>query len=101
MQVAYCEEQVECRRAVLLAHFGESFDPKRSCHGTCDVCAQHSGHVFEEVGCDLSPFQAAHLVMQPSQGTIPVYTKPLGSYEVQRVPDAGISETNDTPLSAT
>lgn len=47
-QVAYCEEQVECRRAVLLAHFGESFDPKRGCHGTCDVCAQHSGQTFEQ-----------------------------------------------------
>ena len=23
------EEQVECRRAALLAHFGDSFDPKR------------------------------------------------------------------------
>lgn len=48
-QVAYCEEQVECRRSVLLAHFGESFDPKRGCHGTCDVCAQHGSLTFEQV----------------------------------------------------
>lgn len=59
VQVAYCEEQVECRRAVLLAHFGESFDPKRSCHGTCDTCAQHSGHIFEEVGCGHLPLRRA------------------------------------------
>ena len=48
LQIAYCEEQVECRRAVLLAHFGESFDPRKGCHGTCDVCAQHSGQIFEQ-----------------------------------------------------
>ena len=68
VQVAYCEEQVECRRAVLLAHFGESFDPKRSCHGTCDVCAQHSGHIFEEVSCDHLPIQSAH----PAGESMPV-----------------------------
>ena len=39
---------MECRRAVLLAHFGESFDPRKGCHGTCDVCAQHSGQMFEQ-----------------------------------------------------
>lgn len=39
---------MECRRAVLLAHFGESFDPRKGCHGTCDVCAQHSGQIFEQ-----------------------------------------------------
>ncbi|BDA40672.1 ATP-dependent DNA helicase Q-like 4A [Coccomyxa sp. Obi] len=45
--IAYCEEQVECRRSVLLAHFGESFDVKR-CHGTCDVCASRNGQDFEQ-----------------------------------------------------
>lgn len=53
MQIAYCEEQVECRRSVLLAHFGESFDVKR-CHGTCDVCSQRNGQEFEQV-CSLHP----------------------------------------------
>ena len=47
-QIAYCEEQVECRRSVLLAHFGESFDVKR-CNGTCDVCAARNGQDFEQV----------------------------------------------------
>ena len=47
-KIAYCEEQVECRRSVLLAHFGESFDVKR-CHGTCDVCASRNGQEFEQV----------------------------------------------------
>ena len=48
MQIAYCEEQVECRRSVILAHFGESFDVK-ACHGTCDVCATRHGQLFEQV----------------------------------------------------
>ncbi len=39
---------MECRRSVLLAHFGESFDVKR-CHGTCDVCATRNGQDFEQV----------------------------------------------------
>ena len=52
MQIAYCEEQVECRRSVLLAHFGESFDVKR-CYGTCDVCSQRNGQEFEQV-CSLT-----------------------------------------------
>lgn len=46
-QVAYCEEQVECRRSVLLAHFNEAFDAAR-CRGTCDTCAGRAGRKFEQ-----------------------------------------------------
>lgn len=36
--VNYAEEQIECRRTMLLSHFGElSWDPKH-CAGTCDNC---------------------------------------------------------------
>ena len=45
-QVAYCEEQVECRRSVLLAHFNEAFDAAR-CRGTCDTCVGRAGREFE------------------------------------------------------
>ena len=45
--MAYCEEQVECRRAVLLAHFNEAFDGAR-CRGTCDTCAGRAGRDYEQ-----------------------------------------------------
>ena len=35
--VAFCMNQVDCRRVLLLAYFGESF-PKEQCHATCDNC---------------------------------------------------------------
>ena len=68
-QIAYCEEQVECRRALLLAHFGEAWDPAR-CQRTCDVCAQRGQLAFQQVwgpaaadgaGCQLA---AAHCACQ-------------------------------------
>jgi superfamily II DNA helicase RecQ len=37
-QVNYAESSVECRRALLMQHFGEtSFGPEQ-CRQTCDVC---------------------------------------------------------------
>ncbi|DBA92021.1 TPA: hypothetical protein ACH3X2_14247 [Trebouxia sp. C0005] len=44
--VAYCEEQVECRRVLLLSHFGESGFTAALCHRTCDICKR--GQVFAE-----------------------------------------------------
>jgi hypothetical protein len=35
--VEYCDNQVECRRALLLGHFGEAFD-RAACNRTCDNC---------------------------------------------------------------
>ena len=52
-QIAYCEEQVECRRALLLAHFGEAWDTRR-CQRTCDVCASHAQHTFQQASAPLS-----------------------------------------------
>ena len=47
-QVAYCEEQVECRRVLLLSHFGESGFTPAACHRTCDICVRNEGQVFAE-----------------------------------------------------
>lgn len=35
--IAYCENQLDCRRQLVLAYFGENFD-KNTCKGTCDNC---------------------------------------------------------------
>eukprot|EP00898_Chlorokybus_atmophyticus_P005511 jgi/Chlat1/5961/Chrsp4S06184 len=35
--VSYCENEVDCRRLLQLAHFGEQFDPQL-CKRTCDNC---------------------------------------------------------------
>ena len=48
LQVAYCEEQVECRRVLLLTHFGESGFTAALCHRTCDICIRNQNHVFAE-----------------------------------------------------
>lgn len=44
--IAYCENQADCRRSLLLAHFGELRFDRALCQGTCDNCA--SGLSFEE-----------------------------------------------------
>jgi predicted AlkP superfamily pyrophosphatase or phosphodiesterase len=36
--VAYCLNEVDCRRQIVLEHFGEDFNPQ-DCGGTCDNCA--------------------------------------------------------------
>lgn len=46
-QVAYCEEQVECRRVILLAYFGEKGFSAARCNGTCDICKRNKGQRFE------------------------------------------------------
>jgi len=48
-QVAYCEEQVECRRVILLAYFGEKGFSAARCNGTCDICKRNKGQRFEGV----------------------------------------------------
>jgi bloom syndrome protein len=44
--ISYCENVADCRRTLLLAHFGELHFDRHLCAGTCDNCA--SGSVFEE-----------------------------------------------------
>ena len=50
MQVGYCEEEFECRRIMLLVHFGETFSAAQ-CKGTCDTClhAQAQAHELRDM----------------------------------------------------
>ncbi|EFN52072.1 hypothetical protein CHLNCDRAFT_36987, partial [Chlorella variabilis] len=41
--VNYCEEQVECRRVLMLSHFGEGSFTRAQCNGTCDNCNATAG----------------------------------------------------------
>jgi len=47
-QINYCEEQLECRRVLMLTHFGETGFTRDSCSGTCDNCRSNAGHTFVE-----------------------------------------------------
>ncbi|XP_057834687.2 ATP-dependent DNA helicase Q-like 4A isoform X2 [Cryptomeria japonica] len=46
--VNYCENDVDCRRVLQLAHFGEKFDAA-SCKSTCDNCRKMINFVEEDV----------------------------------------------------
>lgn len=46
--MAYCEEQVECRRVLLLQHFGERDFDRAACGGTCDNCRRRAAGQFYE-----------------------------------------------------
>ena len=48
LQIAYCEEKVECRRVMLLAHFGETGFNTALCKPACDICASNVGQAFED-----------------------------------------------------
>ena len=48
MQINYCEEQVECRRVLMLTHFGEHGFNRAQCRGTCDNCRATEGQAFVE-----------------------------------------------------
>ena len=47
-QINYCEEQVECRRVLMLTHFGEHGFAKAHCRATCDNCKGMEGQVCVE-----------------------------------------------------
>ena len=48
LQIAYCEEKVECRRVMLLAHFGETGFNTAMCKPACDICASNAVQAFED-----------------------------------------------------
>ena len=47
-QINYCEEQVECRRVLMLNHFGEGGFTRAHCRATCDNCAASQGQALGE-----------------------------------------------------
>lgn len=49
--VAYCENDVDCRRSLQLAHFGETFEAS-SCKGTCDNCSSGLECIERDVTID-------------------------------------------------
>eukprot|EP00887_Chlorella_sp_A99_P000649 scaffold5.g649.t1 len=65
--VAYCEEEVECRRVLLLSHFGERTFRREACRGTCDNCAANAGRAVVEL--DLT--EAAKKVVEVLRATGP------------------------------
>ncbi len=46
--VEYCENQIDCRRQLVLQYFNEQFDPSL-CNGTCDNCERQGAVVEVEV----------------------------------------------------
>ena len=42
-QVSYCEEKVDCRRVMIMGHFGERTFTQRLCNKTCDNCQNGGG----------------------------------------------------------
>ncbi|ERM97820.1 hypothetical protein AMTR_s00118p00027960 [Amborella trichopoda] len=46
--VSYCENDVDCRRLLQLAHFGEKFDPM-NCRKTCDNCCKNITYIEKNV----------------------------------------------------
>lgn len=47
-QVSYCENDVDCRRLIQLAHFGEKFDSS-TCQKTCDNCLKVTSFIEKDV----------------------------------------------------
>lgn len=43
-QLAYCENEVDCRRVSLLAYLGEMDFDRRMCRGTCDNCTRSGNY---------------------------------------------------------
>ncbi|KAI6126224.1 P-loop containing nucleoside triphosphate hydrolase protein [Pisolithus croceorrhizus] len=57
--VAYCSNESDCRRVLLLRHFDEEFD-EEECHKSCDNCCKPGESVREN--CTEMAQQAVHLL---------------------------------------
>ena len=62
--VRFCENDGECRRKVLIEHFGEPFDASK-CKGTCDVC--RSTGTVEERDVSTAAIDLAGIVQHGKQ----------------------------------
>jgi bloom syndrome protein len=46
--IDYCENQMECRRLLLIEYFGERGFTREQCNSTCDNCRQRQDGVDNE-----------------------------------------------------
>ena len=78
--VAFCINDVQCRRVMLLSYFGETF-PAEACKGTCDNCARGGEVVMEDVTSDAKILLAlAREIVSAKHGTYP----PVRNRSIQR-----------------
>jgi superfamily II DNA helicase RecQ len=71
---AFCQNEIDCRRMLILNHFTEAFDPV-DCNGTCDNCAS-TGEV-EEVNLTGSALLFVAMIQEVQNGGKKI-TGPLG-----------------------
>jgi superfamily II DNA helicase RecQ len=65
-QVNYAESSVECRRALLMHHFGESSFGPEQCRETCDVCQANKAADRKVEGARAALIPAAAVSLQKS-----------------------------------
>lgn len=59
---AYCENPCDCRRVLLLSHFGETSFDRSQCKSSCDNCAALSTQAYELRDVTAVAHAAAELV---------------------------------------
>jgi bloom syndrome protein len=69
--VSYCENAVECRRALLLAHFGEAFS-SASCQQSCDNCKK--GLIAVPCDCTIGTYIHVHVFVHGNH-TVQYYNR--------------------------
>lgn len=69
-QINYCEEQVECRRVLMLSHFGERSFTREQCRATCDNCRATQGQQCAEEDLSEAAKKGGHTPW-PGAGTSP------------------------------
>ncbi len=78
LQINYAESQVECRRVLIMQHFGEHGFTHAQCRGTCDVCAARGDAAVQEEDVSEEAAAMVRLVRDlGARGFSPVYVMEL------------------------